>query len=154
MPRCAGSVTICAGPGNPELGQTLFAKHCATCHRLFDKGSAIGPDLTHANRKDRDYLLASIVNPSAVIRKEYINYIVHTTDGQVFAGLLSEETAQRLTLLGAKNERTAISRAKVESIVESPVSLMPENLLKELKPAELRDLFSYLQSDKPPDLRK
>jgi putative heme-binding domain-containing protein len=43
----------------------LFRKHCATCHKLFDEGEAIGPDLTHANRKDRDYLLVSIVDPSA-----------------------------------------------------------------------------------------
>jgi hypothetical protein len=27
---------------------------------------------------------------------------------------------------------------------------MPENLLNALKPQELRDLFSYLQSEKPP----
>ncbi len=33
---------------------------------------------------------------------------------------------------------------------ESPVSLMPENILKELKPQELRDLFSYLQAAGPP----
>ena len=30
------------------------------------------------------------------------------------------------------------------------LDLMPENLLKELKPDELRDLFSYLQSEAPP----
>jgi hypothetical protein len=28
---------------------------------------------------------------------------------------------------------------------ESPVSLMPDDLLKGLKPQELRDLFGYLQ---------
>jgi putative membrane-bound dehydrogenase-like protein len=143
-----------AGSGNPEAGRLLFAKHCATCHRLFNEGNAIGPDLTHANRKDRDYLLASIVDPSAIIRKEYLSYVVHTTDGQLLTGLIIEQAAQRLTLLSAKNERTAVSRAKVESMVESPVSLMPENLLKQLKPAELRDLFSYLQTDKPPGLGK
>jgi len=31
---------------------------------------------------------------------------------------------------------------------------MPENLLKELQPQELRDLFSYLESDKPPMVGK
>jgi hypothetical protein len=42
-----------------------------------------------------------------------------------------------------------IARAKIESIQESPVSLMPENLLRDFKSQELRDLFSYLQSEKP-----
>ncbi len=41
-------------------------------------------------------------------------------------------------------------RDKIESIQESTVSLMPENLLKDLQPQELRDLFSYLENDKPP----
>jgi putative membrane-bound dehydrogenase-like protein len=134
-----------AGPGNPTIGKELFRKHCATCHRLFDEGTAIGPDLTHANRKDRDYLLVSIVDPSAVIRKEYLSYNVQTRDGRVVTGLIAEQTANSLTLLGAKNERTVLPLDKVDSIQASPVSLMPEKLLNELKPQELRDLFSYLQ---------
>ena len=54
-----------------------------------------------------------------------------------------------MTLLNAKNERTVIARDTVESLDESPTSLMPDNLLNPLKPQELRDLFSYLQSDGP-----
>jgi putative membrane-bound dehydrogenase-like protein len=139
-----------AGSGTPSAGRELFAKHCATCHKLFGEGESVGPDLTHANRKDRDYLLVSIVDPSAVIRKEYVAYTVQTTDGRFLTGLIAEQTPSAVTLLDAKNERTRIARDKIESVRESPVSLMPENLLKELKPQELRDLFSYLQSDRLP----
>jgi putative membrane-bound dehydrogenase-like protein len=138
-----------AGEGKPDAGRELFTKHCATCHKLFGEGESVGPDLTHANRKDRDYLLASIVDPSAVIRKEYLAYAVRTTDGRFLTGLIAEQTPAAITLLDAKNQRTKIARDKIETMQESPVSLMPENLLKELKPQELRDLFSYLQSDKP-----
>ena len=139
-----------AGSGHSLVGRALFKKHCATCHRLFDDGEAVGPDLTHANRKDRDYLLVSIVDPSALIRKEYLSYHLQTTDGRVLTGLIAEQTRSAVTLLDGKNQRTPIPREKIESLRESPVSLMPENLLKELQPQELRDLFSYLQSDKPP----
>jgi putative heme-binding domain-containing protein len=138
-----------AFPGNPAMGKELFGKRCAECHRLFGEGSPIGPDLTYANRKDRDYLLVSIVDPSAVIRKEYMSYIVQTVDGRVLTGLLGEQTPQSITLLGAKNERTTISRKAIESMRESAVSLMPENLLRDLKPDEVRHLFSYLQSEVP-----
>ena len=137
-----------AGSGNPIAGHELFKKTCATCHKLYNEGEAIGPELTHANRKDRDYLLVSIVDPSAVIRKEYLAYVVQTTDGRTLTGLIAEQTPAAVTLVDAKNQRTTINRSKIESIQESPVSLMPEGLLKELKPQELRDLFSYLQSDK------
>jgi putative membrane-bound dehydrogenase-like protein len=138
-----------AEPGNPVRGRELFQKHCAECHRLFGEGNMVGPDLTHANRKDRDALLVSLVDPSAVIRKEYLAYVVQTTDGRLLTGLLSEQTAGSITLLGAREARTTIARAKIESIQESTVSLMPENLLRDLKPTEVRDLFSYLQSDRP-----
>jgi putative membrane-bound dehydrogenase-like protein len=134
-----------AGAGDLASGRALFRKHCASCHRLFGEGHAVGPDLTHANRKDRDWLLVSIVDPGAVIRKEYLSYVVHTTDGRVLTGLLAEQTVGRVTLLAANAERTTIARTRIESMRESPVSLMPENLLKGLKPQELRDLFRFLQ---------
>jgi putative membrane-bound dehydrogenase-like protein len=136
-----------AGRGAAGAGHALFRKHCATCHRLFDEGNAVGPDLTHANRKDRDYLLVSIVDPGAVIRKEYLSYTVQTNDGRLLTGLLVEQTPGAVTLLDAKNERTRVARAQIADIRESAVSLMPENLLKDLKPQELRDLFSYLQHE-------
>jgi putative membrane-bound dehydrogenase-like protein len=134
-----------AGSGDLGRGREVFRRLCASCHRLFDEGNTIGPDLTHANRKDRDYILVSIVDPSAVVRKEYLSYMAQTTDGRVLTGLLVEQTPSSITLLDGKNERTTIARSKLEALEESPVSLMPENLLKDLKPTELRDLFSYLQ---------
>jgi len=138
-----------ASDGNPRQGHVLFKKQCSVCHRLFDEGNQVGPDLTHANRKDREYLLVSIVDPSAVVRKEFLNYIVQTTHGQVLTGLIAEQTPGAITLLSAKNERTRIERTDIEELREAEVSLMPENLLKDYKPEELRDLFSYLQSEKP-----
>jgi putative heme-binding domain-containing protein len=139
-----------AAPGDSRRGRELFGKHCATCHQLFGAGGKVGPDLTHANRKDRDYLLVSIVDPSAVIRKEYVAHVVHTTDGRVLTGLIAEQSAGSITLVDARNERTTIARGRIESLEESPASLMPDNLHRALSPDELRDLFAYLQSDKPP----
>ncbi len=83
-----------------------------------------------------------------MIRKEYLAYNVQTTDGRTLTGLLVEQTAAAVTLLDGKNQRAKIGRDRIESLQESPVSLMPEGLLKGLKPQELRDLFSYLQCDR------
>jgi hypothetical protein len=54
----------------------------------------------------------------------------------------------------AANERTIVVRNKIEDMRELPVSLIPENLLKELKPKELRDVFGYLHRDKPVQPRR
>lgn len=86
-----------------------------------------------------------MVDPNAQIRKEYLSNIILTRDGRVVTGLLAEETDVAVTVLGAKNERTTISRDDIDEIKVSPISLMPENILKELKPQEVRDLLQYLQ---------
>ena len=136
---------IRAAAGDPAHGHEIFKKTCAVCHELFGEGEKVGPELTHANRQDRDFLLVSIVDPNAVIRKEFLNYNLETTDGRQLNGLIAEQTPNSVTLMAAKNERTVIPRDQIKSLRESPVSLMPEGLLNGMTPQELRDLFSYLE---------
>jgi putative heme-binding domain-containing protein len=135
-----------AAAGDARAGKPLFAKHCGGCHRLFGEGKELGPDLTHANRKDRENLLISIVDPSAVIRKEYLAYTARTRGGQALTGLLVEQTPGQVTLVDGQGQRTTLARSQLETLAPSPVSLMPEGLLKGLKPQEVRDLFAYLQA--------
>lgn len=139
-----------AGRGDAARGRNIFQKACGVCHRLFDEGGALGPDLTHANRSDRDYLLTSIVDPSAVIRKEHLSYNLEIGDGQFLSGIVVDQTASNVTLANAVNERTTVARNRIVALRESTLSLMPEGLLQALSPAELRDLFAYLQSAGPP----
>jgi putative heme-binding domain-containing protein len=134
-----------AGNGDRRAGKELYQKKCGTCHKLFGEGGSVGPDLTHVNRRDRDYLLVSIIDPSAVIRKEYLASNVTTTDGRVLTGIIAEDRPGQVTLVSATAERIVVPRRRIESIHDSPVSLMPEDLLRDVKPQQLRDLFAYLQ---------
>ncbi len=139
-----------AGPGDPTRGHRLFHDRCASCHRFFGEGEPVGPDLSFANRHDRDFLLVSLVDPTGVVRKEYQSYQVVTKDGRVLAGLIVEQTPGAITLRDNKGERTKIARADVDELKESDISLMPESLYKEFSPEQLRDLFSFLQSEPQP----
>jgi putative membrane-bound dehydrogenase-like protein len=136
------------GKGNPASGRLLFQKHCASCHTLFGEGAKLGPDLTTADRKNRDFLLLHTVDPSAVVRLEYAAYNVVMADGRTLTGLVAEANAETVTLVDGKNEKTVLPRVQIDSIKPSPVSLMPEKLLDDLNDQELRDLFSYLQSER------
>jgi putative membrane-bound dehydrogenase-like protein len=140
-----------AAAGDFHAGHALFKQHCSSCHQLFGEGAAIGPELTHANRTDRDFLLVSLVDPSAVIRKEYLCYTIQTTDGRVLHGLIVEQSPAHISLVNNRAEKTMVERRLIESMSESPVSLMPENLYRELRPQQLRDLFAYLQSPRAPE---
>ena len=136
-----------AGPGDPERGRRLFQDRCATCHRFFGQGETLGPDLSYANRHDRDFLLISLVDPTGVVRKEYQAYQLATKDGRVLSGLIVEQTPETITLRDAKGVRTQLARSEVEELKESDVSLMPESLYKEFSPQQLRDLFCFLQGE-------
>ncbi|MBS0266484.1 MAG: c-type cytochrome [Planctomycetes bacterium] len=134
-----------AGTGDSTRGRGLFTKHCANCHKLRGEGTVLGPDLTSTVSGDPVSLLANIVDPSAVVKRDYINYVVVTKTGGVHTGLIAEQDAASITLVDAKNQRTRLNRDQIEDLGESPNSLMPEKLLEQLTPQELRDLFAFLR---------
>lgn len=137
-----------AGSGDRGRGETLFRKLCATCHKLFGQGGEIGPDLTGVARDDTTALLASLVDPSAVVRAPYLQHLAVTTDGRVLSGLLAEQDGATITLIDAQGLRTSLPRDNVEELAELTTSIMPEGLLNTLTPQEVRDLIRYLQ-DRP-----
>ena len=105
--------------------------------------------MTGGDRKNRDFLLTSIVDPSAYIRPEFVAYVVNLKDGRTLTGLVPESSPKTITLLNDKNERTVIAREKIDDMAATPVSLMPEKILDPLSEQEIRDLFAYLQGDGP-----
>ena len=127
-----------------ELGRAIFAKTCMKCHQLYGVGYKIGPDLTGSNRGNLDYLLSNIVDPSAVMAKEYRPTILLTEDGRVINGLLKEENAKSITLQ-TTDALVTIPKIEIEQRRESDKSMMPEDQLKQFSPDETRALFAYLQ---------
>lgn len=134
-----------ASLGRLEPGKAIYEKQCGKCHKLFDTGKTIGPELTHANRKDRQFLLRSLVDPSAQIRREFLTHVINTVDGRVLSGVIVAQDATSISLADNRGEVLTIKRSDIDEFQESTVSLMPEDLYRQLKPQDLRDLFRYLQ---------
>jgi putative heme-binding domain-containing protein len=139
--------SLSKGKGDAVRGRQYFEKTCANCHKLHGSGSAVGPDLTAAERKNRELLVQNIVDPSAVIRQEFTSHVALTKDGQVLTGLLAESTPDLITLVDVKNQRTVLKRSELEELKESTVSLMPDRLLDDMTDQQIRDLVAYVQSD-------
>jgi putative heme-binding domain-containing protein len=138
-----------AGSGHALAGQAVYTQHCAACHRLFDSGGGVGPDLTSANRQDREFLLASLVDPSSTIRPEYVTLTVQTTDGRVRTGLPTardQNSVELSTWVDNQVRKEQIGVNEIEQTRISELSLMPADLYRQLSPQQLRDLFAYLQS--------
>jgi putative membrane-bound dehydrogenase-like protein len=131
-------------------GKALYAKHCAACHTLHGEGGKVGPDLTTADRKNRGYLLAQVVDPSGYIRPEFVVHNVVTQDGRRLSGIVESTPGDRVTLVNVVNDqpqRTVLDKADIEAMTPSAVSLMPEKLLDTLTDAQVADLFAYLSAD-------
>lgn len=124
-------------------GRTLFNRSCSKCHRMFGYGESIGPDLTGANRSNLDYLLENIIAPSAVVSKDYRMTIVIMNSGQVFNGLVTSRNQKTLTLQ-TQNELKTISLDDIEETTVTTMSPMPDGLLDNLDPQQVRDLVWYL----------
>jgi putative membrane-bound dehydrogenase-like protein len=137
------------GVGDPVNGHKLFQQKCAICHTLFGEGNRVGPELTGTDRKNTEFLVTSIVDPSAVIRNEYVAYTLETTNGRLLTGLIVDATPKTVTLVDAKNERTTVARDQIESLRPSPQSLMPEKALDDFDEQQIRDLLSYVQGNGP-----
>ncbi len=125
-------------------GRRLFEQSCVKCHRLFGNGQAVGPDLTGANRTNMDYLLENVLDPSAVVNKDFRMSILKLKDGRVLNGLIVVKNDKTLTLQ-TQTELQTVALASIESIRETDLSPMPDGLFDNLTFAQIRDLVAYLR---------
>jgi putative heme-binding domain-containing protein len=130
-----------------DNGAALFKKSCAACHKLYGEGKAIAPDLTGANRSNLEYLLMNIVDPSSVVPKQFTTSVIALKDGRVITGVVVSETEQTLVIQTDKDQLT-VARADVEDTKNTGKSLMPDGMLDNLTPEQVRDLFGFMMPQK------
>jgi putative membrane-bound dehydrogenase-like protein len=130
-------------PPDSVLGRALFAKTCQQCHTLYGIGGRVGPDITGSNRADLDYLLSNIIDPSAVMAKEYQPWIVRTLDGRSITGIIKDQNENAVTLQTA-TEIVVVPRKEIDGMRQSKQSMMPNDLLKPFSEHEVRSLVAYL----------
>ncbi|MBL4886383.1 MAG: c-type cytochrome [Planctomycetaceae bacterium] len=130
---------------NLKQGRALFEKTCANCHRLYDAGKNIGPNITGSNRDNIDYLLVNIISPSTVVPNQYKISTIVLKSGQVINGTIITRTDKSLTVQTEK-QLMNIDAQTIELINPSALSLMPNGLMDKFTDEQIRDLFGYLQS--------
>ncbi len=144
--------------GDVERGREVFFRDgstsCKSCHRLYDSGVELGPDLSEIGKKyPPKEMLLHLLEPSRFIDPKYVTYLLETVDGRVHTGLLlsplvgeSGELPSEVILKTAQNEEIRLAKDDVERLVPQPKSLMPELLLRDLTPQEAADLLAFLVS--------
>ncbi len=126
-------------------GRAVFNRVCAQCHTLFDSGGHVGPNLTGSQRSNLNYLFENVLDPSAVVAKEYLMTVVQLNDGRVVNGIIQTETPNSLTLRTPK-EDLILAKSDIDNRKTLTISMMPEGQLEALSATDCRDLLGYLGS--------
>ena len=93
-----------------------------------------------------------ILDSPRAIEDKYRNYIVLTTDGRQYTGLLQNETATSVTLVGQNGETQTVLKRDIEEdgFRRSKVSMMPQGLETSLDPQALADVVSLIVQFRQP----
>ena len=137
-------------PGNPANGAAIFAKpdvNCINCHLVQGKGVEIGPDLSDVgNRLKKDELFENILEPNAIITKDYEAWQVILNDDDEACGLMVAETKEGVTLKDLKGKITVYKRSDIRKTQRLNVSIMPLGLQQAMTAQELADVVAYLST--------
>ncbi|MEA3211664.1 MAG: hypothetical protein QOE70_4721 [Chthoniobacter sp.] len=132
--------------GDGRRGRELFRQTCAVCHRLKGEGHELGPDLDMVANKPLDWLLTAIFDPNAAVEARYQAQRLITKSGAELAGLVVAETANSLTVRLPGGAEQAVLRGEIKERTPLARSLMPEGLEATLKPQDVADLLTWLQT--------
>ena len=128
-----------------DHGGRLVAQHCLTCHQIQGRGHRVGPDLSGIGSQPKEQLLVSLLDPSRQVSPDFLAYTLVTTDGQIFSGLVANDTPGSITLKRAEAADEIIPRAGIELLKASGKSLMPDGFEQKLSPQDIADILEFLR---------
>jgi putative heme-binding domain-containing protein len=132
--------------GKTDRGRIVFRRECSKCHRLEGVGYDLGLPLKAIKDRGREGILLNVLDPNRNVNPQYANYVVVTDDGLSITGMITAETANSITLRRAEGESDTVLRVKIDELVDTGMSIMPEGLEKRLTKQDMADLLEYLMS--------
>ena len=132
------------------LGEALFTQQgCVACHNLTTAGPPKGPYMGQIGSiMKRDQIAESILRPNASISQGFGSVLIATTDGNVYMGFVSEESAPELTVRDITGHATRLPIAKIATRTAVPSSTMPAGLANALTFPEFASLVEFLAGQK------
>jgi quinoprotein glucose dehydrogenase len=144
----------CLVGGDAAEGKKVFLEKveasCVRCHKLDGEGGEVGPEVTGiGSRKDRQYILESIVFPNKHIAEGFESVVVTLKNETAYAGQLKRETADMLEINSPEDGLIQLRKADIKAR-ERGLSGMPEELRQVLTKHDLRNLVEFLSQLKEP----
>jgi putative heme-binding domain-containing protein len=131
--------------GDALPGREVYRKNCIGCHRAGKEGTDVGPDLSTVKQRTPEELIVAILDPNREVNPQFVAVRILTTSGVVLDGLVASETATSVTLKRQGGEVDTILKVRIDKMVRSTLSLMPEGLEKVIDPQQLADLIQFIK---------
>jgi quinoprotein glucose dehydrogenase len=149
----AAAFRECLEGGDADKGKTIFFErvqvNCVRCHRIGDRGGAVGPDLSEiGGKKDRQYLLESLIDPNRTIAEKFETVVILTDQGKTISGILQAETGDFIRLTTADGNLIVINKVSIDERRRGK-SAMPDDVSTHMSPRDVRDLVEFLARQKP-----
>ena len=137
--------------GDGSRGKALVeSSGCFECHRIDEKGSRLGPDLSDiGSRRTPDRLKQALLVPDEEVLPEnrFVRFV--TKDGATITGRLLNQDAISVQLINPKEELKTYLRSTLRDYAIVDKGLMP-SVEGKLNPQQVADIVSYLSSLKGP----
>lgn len=133
------------GKRDLQAGAKVFSERCSTCHQAHGVGYAVGPDLTSEFGRAEETIVRDILAPNEALAAGYLTCTITTTEGRILTGLLAAESATSVTLHEPEGKEQIVLRKDIEGIRSVPISLMPDDLAKLLKPEDVANVVAWLR---------
>ena len=142
----------CLVGGDAEEGKKVFLEKveasCVRCHKYNGEGGEVGPEVTGiGSRRDRNYILESLVFPNKQIAQGFESVTVLLKNGTAYAGQLKAETPDMLEINSPEDGLLKIKKSDIKTR-ERGLSGMPEELRQVLSRQDLRNLVEFLAQSK------
>ena len=133
--------------GDAARGKALVeSSGCFDCHRIDDRGSRLGPNLSHiGSRRTATRLRDALVDPDAEVIADNRFVRVVTKDGTSVTGKLLNQDALSVQLMNPKEELKTYLRANLREFTILDKGLMPP-VQGKLSDQQVADIVSYLSS--------
>jgi putative heme-binding domain-containing protein len=134
-------------PGDPAHGETILeSRNCLTCHRVADRGSRLGPDLSAiGSERTLAQLEKALFDPGSEVQPQNRLFRVQTRRGETITGKLLNQDLYSVQMLDSKDRLLALNKTDLREAGFIATPPMP-SYRDQLNTAEKADLVAYLAS--------
>jgi len=119
---------------------------CFDCHRIDDRGSRLGPNLSHiGGRRTPERLRQALVAPDEEVVADNRFVRIVTKDGATVTGKLLNQDAVSVQMMNPKEELKTYLRTNIREFTIIDKGLMP-SVEGKLNAQQVADVVSYLSS--------